>query len=142
VATGYFKGKQLKFERIVPPTEFIMPAVCTVPISKATRRASSPIATQTSAKRLRRASSPLLPQYIFPPSSEEEHLQRIEEEPDREVANERVCELQRLAGMSPSLKPVAYLTSVSAGSPTNHVKVQNYKNERKSSSSCSSRGMV
>ncbi|KAJ7863417.1 hypothetical protein B0H13DRAFT_2354182 [Mycena leptocephala] len=91
-----------------------MPAVRTVTISKATRRASSPIATQTSAKRLRRASSPLLPQYLFPPSSEEEHLQRIEEEPDREVANERVCELQRLA----------------AGSPTNHVKVQNYKNER------------
>ncbi|KAJ7912882.1 hypothetical protein B0H13DRAFT_2326936 [Mycena leptocephala] len=90
-----------------------MPAVRTVTISKATRRASSPIATQTSAKRLRRASSPLLPQYLFPPSSEEEHLQRIEEEPDREVANERVCELQRLA----------------AGSPTNHVKVQNYKNE-------------
>ncbi|KAJ7851450.1 hypothetical protein B0H13DRAFT_1905136 [Mycena leptocephala] len=91
-----------------------MPAVCTITTSKATRRASSPIAMQTSSKRLRRASSPLLPQYVFPRSSEEEHLQRIEEELDCEAANERVCELQRLA----------------AGSPTNHVKVQNYKNER------------
>ncbi|KAJ7834307.1 hypothetical protein B0H13DRAFT_2369962 [Mycena leptocephala] len=91
-----------------------MPAVRTAVTCKTARRASSPMATQTSSKRLRRASSPLLPQYLFPQSSEEELLRRIEEEPDREMANERVCELQRLA----------------AGSPTNYTKVQNYKNER------------
>jgi hypothetical protein len=103
VATGDFKGEQQKRERVRSPTDFIMPAVRTAVTCKTARRASSPMATQTSSKRLRRASSPLLPQYLFPQSSEEELLRRIEEEPDREMANERVCELQRLAGMSSSL---------------------------------------
>jgi hypothetical protein len=66
-------------------------------------RASSPF--QRASSPVQRASSPLLPDIVFPPSwlqttqqARNTHLRHVEEEEERMLMNELVCDLRARAG--------------------------------------------